>query len=66
MNKPYCISEEEGKLILSTQFMEDNNSTTDDSGSSEDSDELNTSDDSNIESEKSDNSELSDCDSNYY
>ena len=65
MNKPYCITREEGKLILETQFIEDD-STTDYSGREDDSDEINTTNDSNGESEKSDSSVHSDCDPNYY
>ena len=65
MNKPYCITREEGKLILETQFIEDD-STTDYSGSEDDSDETNTTNDSDGESEKSDSSAHSDCDPNYY
>ena len=65
MNTPYCLTREEGKLILDTHFIEDD-STTDDSGSEEDSDELNTTIDSIGESEKRDSSAHSDCDPDYY
>ena len=61
MDKPYCISREEGKLILSTQFLEDS-SITDESQSEEDSDDIDTSIASERDSEKSGNSDISDND----